>query len=43
MQIHRGELYYANIDPAIDSEQPDSRLVLIIQSNIGNRYSTEKI
>ena len=37
--ILRGEIYYANLDPVIGSEQGGLRPVLIIQNDIGNRYS----
>ncbi|MDD3253061.1 MAG: type II toxin-antitoxin system PemK/MazF family toxin [Lachnospiraceae bacterium] len=35
----RGELYFANLNPVIGSEQAGYRPVLIIQNNVGNRYS----
>lgn len=35
----RGDLYFANLSPVIGSEQTGRRPVLIIQNNIGNRYS----
>ena len=35
----RGEIYYANLDPVFGSEQSGFRPVLIIQNDIGNRYS----
>jgi len=38
-QIRRGDLYYANLDPVIGSEQGEYRPVLIIQNNTGNKYS----
>ena len=38
-QMKRGELYYANLDPVIGSEQGGVRPVLIIQNNLGNRFS----
>lgn len=37
--IKRGEIYYADLNPIIGSEQGDYRPVLIIQNNKGNRYS----
>lgn len=37
--IKRGEIYLANLDPVIGSEQSGIRPVLIIQNDIGNRYS----
>lgn len=38
-QILRGEVYFANLDPVIGSEQGGYRPALIIQNNTGNRYS----
>lgn len=35
----RGDLYYADLDPVIGSEQGGIRPVLIIQNNTGNRHS----
>lgn len=37
--ICRGDLYSACLDPVVGSEQGGIRPVLIIQNNIGNRYS----
>lgn len=37
--IRRGDVYYADLDPVVGSEQGGVRPVLIIQNNIGNRYS----
>ncbi len=37
--IFRGELYYADLDPCIGSEQNGIRPVVILQNNIGNRFS----
>ena len=37
--IKRGSIYFANLDPGFGSEQGGSRPVLVIQNNIGNRYS----
>ena len=39
MNIKRGEIYYADLSPVIGSEQGGVRPVLIIQNDIGNRYS----
>ena len=39
MQIERGELYYADLSPVVGSEQGGLRPVLIIQNDIGNKYS----
>lgn len=38
-QIKRGDIYYADLDPVIGSEQGDNRPVLIVQNNTGNRHS----
>ena len=35
--MKRGEIYYANLDPAIGSETAKSRPVLIISNDINNR------
>lgn len=35
----RGEIYLANLDPVIGSEQGGIRPVLIVQNNTGNRFS----
>lgn len=37
--IKRGEIYLADLNPAIGSEQSGVRPVLIIQNDIGNLYS----
>lgn len=39
MLIRRGDIYYADLSPVIGSEQGGVRPVLIIQNNVGNRYS----
>ena len=39
MQINRGDIYYADLSPVIGSEQGGVRPVLIVQNNIGNKYS----
>ena len=38
-EIKRGELYYADLSPVIGSEQGGVRPVLIIQNDVGNKYS----
>lgn len=38
-KIMRGEIYYADLDPVVGSEQGGLRPILIIQNNVGNRYS----
>ncbi len=43
MFCKRGEIYYANLDPVVGSEQGSRRPVLIIQNDIGNQYSPTTI
>ena len=38
-KIKKGDIYLANMDPAIGSEQGGVRPVLIIQNNKGNKHS----
>lgn len=37
--IRRGEIYYADLSPVVGSEQGGMRPVLIVQNDVGNRYS----
>ena len=37
--ILRGEIYYADLRPTVGSEQDGIRPVLILQNNVGNRFS----
>ena len=39
MQIKRGDLFYADLSPVVGSQQGGLRPVLIIQNDVGNRYS----
>ena len=39
MNIKRGDIYYADLSPVVGSEQGGVRPVLIVQNNVGNRYS----
>ena len=39
MTIKRGDIYYADLSPVIGSEQGGLRPVLIIQNDVGNKYS----
>ncbi len=39
VNIKRGDIYYADLSPVIGSEQGGVRPVLIVQNNMGNRYS----
>lgn len=38
-QIQRGNIYHADLRPAVGSEQNGVRPVLIVQNNMGNQYS----
>ena len=38
-EIKRGDLYYAELSPVVGSEQGGIRPVLIIQNDVGNKYS----
>lgn len=38
-EILKGNIYYANLNPVIGSEQGGNRPVLVLQNNIGNKYS----
>ena len=40
MQIKRGQVYYASLDPVVGNEQGGTRPVVIIQNDIGNYYSS---
>ena len=37
--IKRGDIYYADLSPVIGSEQGGLRPVLIVQNDVGNKYS----
>ena len=37
--IYRGDMFYANLEPGIGSEQYGNRPVLIIQNDVGNKFS----
>lgn len=39
MVVKRGDIYYADLSPVIGSEQGGIRPVLIVQNDVGNRYS----
>ncbi len=39
MLIKRGDIYYADLSPVIGSEQGGVRPVLVVQNDIGNKYS----
>ena len=37
--VKRGDIYYADLSPVVGSEQGGLRPVLIIQNDVGNKYS----
>jgi len=39
MKIKRGDIYYADLSPVVGSEQSGIRPILIIQNDIGNKFS----
>lgn len=39
MEIKRGDIYYADLNPTVGCEQGGVRPVLIIQNNVGNHFS----
>ena len=39
LNVKRGDIFYADLSPVVGSEQGGLRPVIIIQNDIGNRYS----
>jgi mRNA interferase MazF len=39
VSVRRGDIYYADLSPVIGSEQGGTRPVLIIQNDVGNKFS----
>ncbi len=39
MQITRGDIYFADLSPVVGSEQGGVRPVLVIQNDVGNKFS----
>lgn len=39
MNVRRGDIYYADLSPVVGSEQGGIRPVLIVQNDVGNRFS----
>ena len=37
--VKRGDLYYADLSPVVGSEQGGIRPVLVVQNDVGNKYS----
>ncbi|HEY4543975.1 MAG TPA: type II toxin-antitoxin system PemK/MazF family toxin [Tissierellaceae bacterium] len=43
MIVQRGDLFYADLSPVVGSEQGGVRPVVILQNNVGNKYSPTTI
>lgn len=43
LETRRGDIFYADLNPVVGSEQGGIRPVLIVQNDIGNRYSPTTI
>jgi mRNA interferase MazF len=43
MRVHRGEIYFADLNPVTGSEQGGLRPVLVLQNDVGNQYSPTTI
>ncbi len=39
MNVKRGDIYYADLSPVVGSEQGGVRPVLIVQNDVGNKFS----
>ena len=39
MLVKRGDIYYADLSPVVGSEQGGVRPVLIVQNDVGNKFS----
>ena len=39
MKVRRGDLYYADLSPVVGSEQGGVRPVIVVQNDVGNKYS----
>ena len=39
MEIKRGHIYYADLSPVVGSEQGGVRPVLVVQNDVGNKFS----
>lgn len=43
MMVRRGDIYYADLNPVVGSEQGGQRPVVVIQNDVGNTYSPTTI
>ncbi|MCQ2556070.1 MAG: type II toxin-antitoxin system PemK/MazF family toxin [Clostridia bacterium] len=39
MEINRGDIFYADLSPVVGSEQGGVRPVLVVQNDVGNKFS----
>ena len=39
MTVKRGDIFYADLSPVVGSEQGGVRPVLVVQNDVGNKYS----
>ena len=39
MKVKRGDIFYADLSPVVGSEQGGVRPVLVVQNDVGNKYS----
>lgn len=39
MLVRRGDIFYADLNPVVGSEQGGTRPVLVVQNDVGNKYS----
>lgn len=39
VKVQRGDIFFADLDPGVGSEQKGRRPVLVLQNNVGNRFS----
>ena len=43
MIVRRGDIFFADLSPVVGSEQGGIRPVLIVQNDIGNKYSDSNL
>ena len=43
LSVKRGDIFYADLSPVVGSEQGGIRPILIVQNDVGNKYSTTVI
>lgn len=39
MKVQRGDIFYADLSPVVGSEQGGVRPVVVVQNDVGNKYS----